>query len=124
MQDPQWECFVDQISIGSRPPFQFAENNWALCAYSSLADGPHTLTINVTINSNQTFRLDRIQYTPSPNALLENGDVLVENNDPALKYGSGWDSLADSANKTNQTGATFEFNFVGKLFALHAAIAS
>lgn len=40
--DPSWECFVDNVSIGSKPPIGFPENNWVFCEADSLSNGQHT----------------------------------------------------------------------------------
>ncbi|KAF9528099.1 hypothetical protein CPB83DRAFT_907035 [Crepidotus variabilis] len=110
--DPKWECFIDQQSIGASDPFQFAENNWQFCKSRQLQDGLHTLTINVTIAKKQTFWLDRIEYIPSATMSVEHSDILIENNDPGLRYGQGWRSF-NNTNMTQKKGALLEFQFTG-----------
>lgn len=116
MLDPQWECFVDQISIGAADPFPYAENNWVFCSQPTLNDGPHTLTINATVREKQTFWLDQIQYTPSKTESLENEYVVVSISDPVLNYGTGWETLGGTANMTRKKGSLLEFDFVGSSF--------
>ncbi|KAF9524783.1 hypothetical protein CPB83DRAFT_909679 [Crepidotus variabilis] len=111
--DPKWECFVDHISIGATDPFPYAENNWGFCNQDQLVDGPHTLTVNVTVAKKQTFWFDRIQYTPSPSASIENSIIYIENSDPELQYGPGWGALGGTANLTQTKGSLFEFEFTG-----------
>ena len=54
-QDPTWECFVDNISIGwNLSSGARAENTWTFCQ-SALQDGPHVLSTNVTVLHQQTF---------------------------------------------------------------------
>lgn len=112
--DPKWECFIDNISIGSTPPFQFAENNWVLCEEPSLLDTRHVLSVNVTTMGN-TFWLDQLQYTPSRNAVPPNGTqvVMVSHTDPGVKFGGGWTSLGDTANCTTKLNSKLKFNFTG-----------
>ncbi|KAG6905947.1 hypothetical protein DXG01_016749 [Tephrocybe rancida] len=110
--DPSWECFVDKVSIGSTTPFQFPENNWELCSWATLNDGPHEITINVTTTGN-TFWLDYITYTPSAAASYEKAVLRVENSDPAILYGAGWSALGGTANQTTAKGSQATFNFVG-----------
>ncbi|KAG6844440.1 hypothetical protein H0H87_006981, partial [Tephrocybe sp. NHM501043] len=110
--DPGWECFVDNISIGATDPFEFPENNWVLCQQSTLNDGPHEVTVNVT-TTGTTFWLDYITYTPSASALYQESVLRVENSDTALLYGAGWGSLGGTANQTTAKGAQAKYDFVG-----------
>ena len=112
-QDPTWECFVDNISIGwkisagSRP-----ENYWVFCQ-SDLQDGPHVLSMNVTVSHLQTFWLDQIRYLPSSNVSLENSTVSVDSSDPAVLYSSGWTELDGIVNLTQTAGSTVTYQFFG-----------
>ena len=112
-QDPTWECFVDNISIGSNiSAGPDAENNWVLCQ-SNLQDGPHVLTTNVTILHNQTFWFDQIQYLPSSNVSLDNSTLRVDSSDPAIQYSSGWTELDGIVNLTQTAGSTVTYDFFG-----------
>ena len=86
-----------------------------MCQGSQLADGPHTLTVNVTTTGN-TFWFDRLQFTPSPGISSENETnvVFVNIDDPAIEYGLGWQQLGDTANCTTKLGSQLKFNFTGK----------
>ncbi|KAF9053161.1 hypothetical protein BJ165DRAFT_1445948 [Panaeolus papilionaceus] len=101
--DPQWECTVDGTLLPSTP-YQFAENNWSLCSTGSTPieneDGPHTLTVKVTVRQNQTFWLDRLLYTPSSSVPLDDKTIFVDNNDPAIVYSPGWGGWGGAANGT------------------------
>ncbi|GLB40813.1 hypothetical protein LshimejAT787_0900280 [Lyophyllum shimeji] len=88
--DPAWECFVDNVSIGSAKPFPFAENNWLLCNQDVLNDGQHQLTVKVT-STGHTFWLDYLTFTPSPKV-----------------------SAGGTANMTTVKGSQAKFDFVGK----------
>ncbi|PPR02068.1 hypothetical protein CVT24_011167 [Panaeolus cyanescens] len=113
--DPQWSCFIDNVPIRSNP-FQFFENNWALCSPPDslvLEDGVHVLTVNATVARSQTFWIDAIDYVPSASVPLDDKAILVENNDPQLQYGPGWQSLGGTANMTTVQGSSFTFQFYG-----------
>ena len=112
-QDPTWECFIDNISIGwNISAGSGAENNWVLCQ-SNLQDGPHVLTMNVTVLHDQTFWFDQIQYLPSSKVSLDNSTVRVDSSDPAVQYGSGWTELDGIVNLTQTTGSTVTYDFIG-----------
>ena len=112
-QDPTWECFVDNISIGwNISAGSGAENNWVLCQ-SDLQDGPHVLTTNVTVLQEQIFWFDQIQYLPSSNVSLDNSTVRVDSSDPAIQYGSGWTELGGFVNLTQTAGSTVTYDFFG-----------
>lgn len=114
--DPQWECSIDGITLASSPSI-VATNNWILCNTGSTPietnDGPHVLTVKVTVRQSQTFWVDRIVYTPSPSVSLDDKTIIFENNDPAIQYGAGWGAWGGGANYTAQTGSTVNFNFTG-----------
>ena len=111
-QDPTWECFVDNISIGwqiSEP-----ENNWILCQSElHLQDGPHVLSVNVTVSHLQTFWFDLIRYLPSSNVSLENSTVRVDSSDPEVLYSSGWTESDGISNSTQTPGSTVTYQFFG-----------
>lgn len=111
--DPTWDCFVDNISIGSSTPFQYPENNWVFCSQDKLTDGPHILTVNATVAKAQTFWLDDIQYVPSASVSLEDAAVMIDSHDSQLQFGAGWQALGGTANMTTQTGSIFTYNFTG-----------
>ena len=83
-----WECFVDNISIGSNSPTDVPENNWILCDSGSLADGPHNFTLRVHLYGVQ-FWFDQIQYVPSADMSLDSSLILVNASDSAIQY-VGW----------------------------------
>jgi hypothetical protein len=92
-QDPTWECFIDNNSIGSSPPssaslaLNESENNWILCGAgpTQLQDGPHLLTVNASV-SNQTFWFDQIQYAPSASVSLNQSLVRIDASDSEIQY--------------------------------------
>ncbi|KAF9523316.1 hypothetical protein CPB83DRAFT_863060 [Crepidotus variabilis] len=90
-------------------------NPVTVCQEHQLADGPHTLRLNL-IGSPTTNVLifDHIQYVPSPHAISSKGAIIFQNNDPDLEYGPGWNHI-DNATMTNQTGSMVAFDFVGTL---------
>lgn len=104
-----WTCFVDGISLGKTfPSKDFYENHRMLCLLNTIADGPHTVTVNATVGENQTFWFDKIQYIPSASVSLENKTIQLDSSDPAILYGSGW-----SASETQTNGAQVGCNFFG-----------
>ncbi|KAG6812612.1 hypothetical protein H0H92_001831 [Tricholoma furcatifolium] len=107
--DPSWECFVDNVSIGSTAPFQYPENNWVLCGPSSFSDGQHTLTLKVSTSGN-TFWFDYITYVPSPSVSLQSSVIMVQNTDPDVIYGSGWGALGGTANETSTVGSQVKYH--------------
>jgi hypothetical protein len=117
--DPTWQCFVDGISIGATASMLFPENNWVFCNHS-LVDGPHVLTVNVTVLKNQTFWFDNIQYVPSASVPLDQAAIVVNNSDSQLHYEPGWMPYAVSDPHTMQTvhltvqnGSKLAFDFIG-----------
>jgi hypothetical protein len=112
--DPSWECFIDNISIG-RYVFSGGTNDlnsWVLCK-SDLLDGPHVLSIKITVLQQQTFWLDQIQYLPSSNVPLDNATLRVDSSDAAVQYSSGWGELNGIVNSTQTAGSTITYEFVG-----------
>ena len=104
-QDPTWECFIDNVSIGSSRPSSAlvgsSENNWILCGAgpSQIQDGPHLLTVKANV-SKQTFWFDRIQYAPSANVSLNESLMRIDANDSAIEYSPGWQFLDRPNNYT------------------------
>ncbi|KAF5344751.1 hypothetical protein D9756_011075 [Leucocoprinus leucothites] len=121
--DPNWECFIDGISIGRDNLFEWAESNWRFCGRHDFADGNHTLRIEVTVQSpNHTFWLDQIRYIPSPTLPLDNKTILIENTDPAVQFDTQWGSLAENANITTKQGSVARVTFIGTSISWYAYI--
>ena len=113
IQDPTWECFIDNISIGwNISAGSGTENSWVFCQ-SNLQDGPHILTTKVTVLHQQTFWFDQIQYISSSNVSLDNLTVRVDSSDPAVQYSSGWTELDKIVNLTQNAGSTVTYEFFG-----------
>ena len=89
-QDPTWECFIDNASIGwfissdNDVNSLGSQNNWPLCG-AHFQDGPHSLTVNANV-SKQMFWFDQIQYTPSASVSLNQSVLRIDSNDPAIQY--------------------------------------
>ncbi|GJJ15938.1 hypothetical protein Clacol_010217 [Clathrus columnatus] len=109
--DPTWQCSLDGIDIEPNP-FQFPENNWELCSVDSIPDGSHELVVNITSNG-MPFYLDYLEYRASATISLENSLILIDNNDPAIDYISGWDPLGSTANQTTDPDGLVKVTFVG-----------
>ena len=119
--DPSWECFVDNISIGSKPPFSFPENNRVFCEADSLSDAQHTITLQATV-SGRILWFDRILYSPSSSVNLDSSLIMVDAGDPAVTYGPGWQDMRDSkmtdrGKMTLQQGANATIDFSGEYLA-------
>lgn len=114
---PFSECFIDNISLGLMQQTQGpADNNIPLCLQYGLVDGPHILTLNVTVFKGQAFWFDRIEYAPSASVALNNESIFIFGTDPALEYGTGWELDKESlANFTQTSKSTFAFSFIGAL---------
>ena len=89
-QDPTWECFIDNISIGWFPAPSESQNNWILCGSNQLRDGHHLLTVKANVSNQQTFWFDQIQYAPSASVSLNDSLLRIDSSDPAIQYGNGW----------------------------------
>jgi len=110
---PDWECFIDQVSVGATDPFESPENNWILCSARGLADGKHTLRVQAKSANGAVFYFDYLRYAASGSVPLENESIMVNNLDPAIRYGANWVPLGDTANMTVVQGSIVEFDFVG-----------
>ena len=89
-QDPSWECFIDNTSIGSNPASPTSENNWVLCG-GGFPDGLHVLTVKANVSDGQAFWFDHIQYDPSASVSLNQSLLRIDSNDSAIQYSSGWE---------------------------------
>ena len=117
--DPQWECFLDDVRVPPTAHFGPGENNWHMCELLTAADGPHTLHVNVTVQREQVFWFDSIQYAPSASVDLTNKDLLIDAKDDVLQAAMlasrAWQPWGPAANFTTVPGTSFKFDFVGML---------
>jgi hypothetical protein len=119
-QDPTWECFIDNTSIGSNSASNISENNWTLCG-GGLQDGPHLLTVKANVsNQQQTFWFDQIQYAPSASVSLNQSLLRIDPRDSAIQYSSEWqhinyNGVDDTGNSsyTDTNGAVLTYQFSG-----------
>jgi hypothetical protein len=119
--DSSWECFLDNVSIGSKSPYNFPENNWVLCQADSLSDSLHNITLRATVRNQNTFWFDRIVYSPSSSVDLDSSLIMVDKGDSAVTYGPGWQdmSVGGTVGKmTLQQGANATVDFSGEYLAL------
>jgi hypothetical protein len=115
--DPTWDCFVDDIQIGNpQPTFPFTESNWELCDQAQIASGSHELRIQVQ-SKGRAFYLDRLVYTPPPEATFESAVLVYPNTDPSVSYGAGWTVLGGQKT-TNTKNSQVALNFHGGLYIL------
>ncbi|KAF8880172.1 hypothetical protein BD779DRAFT_1676048 [Infundibulicybe gibba] len=87
----QYECFVDDTSIGPTPDdLCILANNVLLCDGAQLSEaGEYTLTLNITQGSGIGFYFDYITYIPSTSDPLGSATVLVDKLDSAVVYVGG-----------------------------------
>jgi hypothetical protein len=113
-QDPTWECFIDNSSIGFSSAPSTSENNWFLCG-KEFQDGPHVLTVKTNVSNQQTFWFDQIQYNPSTSVSLNQSVLRIDSSDPVIQYSSGWQSLVQLINTsyTQITAASLTYQFTG-----------
>jgi hypothetical protein len=115
IMDPAYNCSVDNVSITPNPGIPDS-NNQILCT-TNLNVGPHILTVNVTSLTGQPFWLDALHYAPSSTVSEATAQIIVEQNDLALTYGPGWQSLGPDADMTLVNGAKVSFNFTGMSYS-------
>ena len=110
-QDPTWECFIDNTSIGWSTAPSSSENNWIICANILLQDGPHVLTVNANVSNQQTFWFDQIQCSSASDETF----LRIDSSNPDIQYSSGWQTLVQLLNTsyTQITGATLTYQFTG-----------
>ncbi|KAF9524778.1 hypothetical protein CPB83DRAFT_797422 [Crepidotus variabilis] len=116
-----WACSIDGNAISNG---DVSVNAAILCSKDQLADKPHTLRLDAVVpDTDHIFWFDHIQYTPSLGESMENETIYIDSSDPWLDYGSGWSPMFDMGHTTEQTGATFDFEFIGISLAWYTFIA-
>ena len=116
-QDPIWECKIDGNTIPLKNPFQYTENNWTLCEWSSdqVSAGKHTLTVT-SKSSGRALLFDYIVYTPTAGLGISNAFIKIPENDSAIQYGSGWQSITGLGRIAADGGSTAIVSFYGTCF--------
>ena len=115
MISPKFTCSIDGVQIPNVKPPPVAEDNFTLCNQTpgSLADGEHSLFINITASS-LPFYFDNIGYIPSSSVSLSHATVRVSHTDPAIGYSSTWKTYESFVNMTQTAGSEMTFSFIGK----------
>ncbi|KAJ7792757.1 hypothetical protein B0H14DRAFT_2394110 [Mycena olivaceomarginata] len=120
--DPTWDCFVDDIQIGNpQPTFPFTESNWELCDQAQIASGAE-LRIQVQ-SKGRAFYLDRLVYTPPPDATFESAVLVYPNTDPSVSYGAGW-TVIGGQKTTNTKDSQVALNFHGTSVNLYGTVSA
>lgn len=89
-------------------------NNWKLCTLQNISTTtPTNLTVTASGSTDSPFLLDRIEYIPAANVILDNATVLVPANDSQIQYDSGWSNFRDIGRQTSVNGSTMTFDFIG-----------
>ncbi|KAF9533801.1 hypothetical protein CPB83DRAFT_844537 [Crepidotus variabilis] len=111
---PSVECFIDNINSQMEPSSFNGNpaNNWMMCSQYNLEDRLHTVIID-SLTTEQAFLFDRIQYLPSSNSTMENQTVYIDNPDPSIIYGPGWEGLGRWFSYTTTKGTALDFEFTG-----------
>ena len=76
--DPQWECFIDDVSIGSKAP-----------SHGVLTDGPFVFRLEAKVAKEQTFWFDFLNYIPSSSVPLDTSTVFYDQSDSTVQYNPG-----------------------------------
>ncbi|KAK1215727.1 hypothetical protein PQX77_021647 [Marasmius sp. AFHP31] len=123
---PKYTCQVDGSSIQTVNylPYMYDITNNVLCEASRLSKGPHTLTMNITLdNPNlQMFWLDSIEYAYLEGADLSQQVIKIDASDPVgctYRNDTGvWkaDPSGLYYNGTMETGATMSLRFNGVFY--------
>ena len=115
--DPQWDCYLDGVQFQAKEAYQFPLNNWYMCEQLSIPDGPHTLTVNITVRNGQAFWFDHILYAPSTSVPLDDKTIYIDAYDAeieqAMLESRAWQIFGTTANITTVPGTSFKFNFTG-----------
>ncbi|KAK7049990.1 hypothetical protein VNI00_005421 [Paramarasmius palmivorus] len=122
----KWTCQVDG---GAMPVISYwsdynAITDMVLCEQGRLSHDPHTVTVNVVIDdpNAQTFWVDRIEYTPLPNANLDNTLLKIDASDSSIRYDNttgAWNAVDLWGNGTFEIGSSFSFQFNGTAASLY-----
>ncbi|KAK1228800.1 hypothetical protein PQX77_008154 [Marasmius sp. AFHP31] len=126
---PGYTCQVDGFSIQKVDYHSYIYDitNNVLCEASDLSKGPHTLTMNITLNNpnSQIFWLDSIEYAYLEGADLSKEVVKIDASDPiSCMYNNDtgvWRREPTGLfNATVVTGATMSFRFNGSSVSLYS----
>ena len=89
-----------------------------MCDSANLADGHHTVNVSI-VTPGPVFYFDYAVYDPSPTLSLANEALLVDNNDPSLKFNGNWDNrYANLWPLTRDNGDQMVFDFYGECQSL------
>ncbi|KAK1221347.1 hypothetical protein PQX77_015848 [Marasmius sp. AFHP31] len=124
---PKYTCQVDGSSISTIDyrPYMYDITNNVLCEAPRLSKGPHTLTMNITLNNpnSQMFWLDSIEYAYLEGADLSKEVVKIDASDPvSCTYhndSGAWKGDSGLFNGTGDLGATMSFKFNGSSVSLY-----
>jgi hypothetical protein len=81
-------------------------------------DGPHLLTVNVTVSNQQTFWFDQIQYyAPFARVSLNQSLLRIDSRDSEIQYSNGWNDANSNIDGdytfTFSNGAALTYEFYG-----------
>ena len=102
--DPSW------VASGTSSPFGCIENNWPLCQWDNLANGPHVLEVTSPAKDRLLVRSNQLYSHPQPHCKR---DGSSDHNDADIHLDSPWADLGGIANYTSQKGVQMQFSFVG-----------
>lgn len=87
--NPMRQCTVDGAVIPNNE-LTWAENGDMHCQVDGLKDGKHTLVVTVSTLNASGYWFDYIAYIPSAIVSRANAVISIENKDPSINYGTGW----------------------------------
>lgn len=127
VQDPSWECVLDDVPIHANDPPGSPTNQFSFCSWDTKQSGKHKVTVNVKSQGKQLF-FNQITYVPDPLLPMKNVTVLVGNMDEALMFheglkGSMGSMKPDSRMAMGSGGSVVTFPFFGAYPLFYVVIA-
>ncbi|KAF8965617.1 hypothetical protein BDZ97DRAFT_1658706 [Flammula alnicola] len=110
--NPSRECYIDGTKIASSV-LSAAENGVMHCQQDGLTDGPHVITLNVTVANPTFYWFDDLMYVPSASVPLDNAAVFIKIGDPAMQFGVGWAPFSVGY-ATRQQNSIYGLDFFGE----------
>ena len=97
-----WTCLIDNIAI---PINRSALDGFpwtSYCSQAGMTNESHDLHVHVYAKEKSQFWLDYIRYVPLPGTVPENQTILVDSTDPAIQYGTSWQTLGTAKVTENE----------------------
>lgn len=110
--NPPIQCIVDGATVSNNQG-NVNVNQQLQCQAANLADGEHTITVNVSPNTNG-YWFDFVMIIPSAGVSLDNAAMMIDMTatDSTEQFGTGWSQVAPGY-MTNTQNSQFTFAFAG-----------